>query len=268
MTTIAHLSDLHFGSEDPALTVALREDLLAQRPDVVVVSGDLTQRARSREFAAATAWLESLPFPRVVVPGNHDVPLWNPFARLRAPLARFHRHHGDDAFPAWRDQHTAVIGLCTARSLLWKAGRISAWQVDELGAMLRALPAHLFKVVVTHHPFVDDSGGGTVGGAARALDLLEDWGVDLLLAGHLHRGFNADVTAWYPGRIRSIIVAQAGTALSVRRRGEANGYNLIAVSGDRFAIAVHGEVDGTFTRIANTGFRRSERGWITCGAAG
>ncbi len=261
MTTIAHLSDLHFGSEDPAVADSLRKELLQRMPDVVVVSGDLTQRARSHEFAAALAWLQALPFPRVVVPGNHDVPLWNPFVRLRAPLARFRRHHGTEPFPAWADGTVAILGLSTARSLTWKDGRISRWQIEELGERLRRLSPSLFKVVVTHHPFVDTAGGDTVDGAEAALAELEGNGVDLLLAGHLHRGFNADTAAWFPARSRSIIVAQAGTALSVRRRGEANGYNLITVEADRFTISVRGESDCTFTEIATTAFVRREHGW-------
>src|SRR5688500_9138715 len=94
MRTIIHLSDLHFGASDPALVSAVIDEVTRLAPDVIAVSGDLTQRARHSQFRSARAFLEALPAPAVVVPGNHDVPLYNLFARFAAPVRSVHRHNG------------------------------------------------------------------------------------------------------------------------------------------------------------------------------
>src|SRR4051812_14375682 len=109
MRRIAHLSDLHFGAEDPAVAAALVADLAAFAPDLVLVSGDLTQRARARGSAAARAWLDPLPYPRLAVPGNHDLPLWPVWRRAFRPLRRFRRAFGPE-MPVHRDAELAVIG--------------------------------------------------------------------------------------------------------------------------------------------------------------
>src|SRR5215213_12041328 len=103
MRTLVHISDLHFGRLDPRTVPALRDAILASRPDILVVSGDLTQRARNAQFASARRFLDSLPVPRVVVPGNHDVPLYNLMARWLWPLAAYRRHIEDDIEPFYAD---------------------------------------------------------------------------------------------------------------------------------------------------------------------
>ena len=129
MRTIAHLSDLHFGRSDAAVADALSVHVRSLKPDVVVISGDLTQRAREREYQQAADFLRLLPSPQIIVPGNHDVPLHNVVARLRSPLDFYRRYISDDLAPYYRDEEIAVLGINTARSLTWKNGRISREQV-------------------------------------------------------------------------------------------------------------------------------------------
>src|SRR5437868_15414983 len=117
MRTIVHLSDLHFGRVDPALLDPLRELVRSIVPNVVVVSGDLTQRAKSEEFEAARAWLDTLPGPQIIVPGNHDISLYNVFRRFVQPLERYKRYITDDLDPMYVDEEIAVLGVNTARSL-------------------------------------------------------------------------------------------------------------------------------------------------------
>ncbi|HSW84304.1 MAG TPA: metallophosphoesterase, partial [Usitatibacter sp.] len=132
MRTIVHLSDLHFGRVDRELLQPLTDRVHALEPHVVVVSGDLTQRARPDQFREAKAFLDSLPRPQVVVPGNHDVPLYNVFQRLLAPLARYKRIISRDLEPDYIDEEVAVVGVNTARSLVLKDGSINGRQVERV----------------------------------------------------------------------------------------------------------------------------------------
>src|SRR5471032_1577415 len=130
MRTIVHLSDLHFGRVDAALLAPLRALVERLEPDVVVVSGDLSQRARSSEFIAARHFLDTLPQPQIVVPGNHDVPLYNVFQRVLSPLGKYLSIVTSDLEPSYIDDEIAVVGVNTARSLTWKRGSIDRHQVD------------------------------------------------------------------------------------------------------------------------------------------
>ncbi|HZV65877.1 MAG TPA: metallophosphoesterase, partial [Telluria sp.] len=151
MRTLVHLSDLHFGRVDALLLDPLRELVRRLAPDLVVVSGDLTQRARSAQFEAARAWLDTLPGPQIIVPGNHDISLYNVFRRFLQPLERYRRYITDDLAPVYKDEEIAVLGVNTARSLTFKDGRINREQIAALRGRLAGLDGRT-KVVVTHHP--------------------------------------------------------------------------------------------------------------------
>lgn len=238
MNRLAHVSDLHFGAESPELVEALLADLARQAPALVVVSGDLTQRARRREFAQARAFLDRIPFPRLVVPGNHDIPLFDLASRFLQPLARFRRYIAEDVDPFFRSESLAVLGVNTARSNTWKEGRISTAQIDLLRRRFGPLPPHVVKVLVTHHPFLPPPGASPplVGRASEALYAAEACGVDVVLSGHLHLGYTGDVRAHHAHVGRSLLVAQAGTATSHRTRDEVNSYNLLEFSPQRLAF--------------------------------
>jgi 3',5'-cyclic AMP phosphodiesterase CpdA len=252
MRTIAHISDLHFGTEEPRVVEALLAQLAEAKPHLIVVSGDLTQRAREKQFAAARAFLDRLPAPWLAVPGNHDVPLYDVFRRFLAPLERYKRHITDDLAPTWIDDEIAVIGINTARSLTIKDGRISMAQVDRLREQLAAIPEPRVRVVVTHHQLVQPprSKGeahheDVVGRAKEALEAMDEAGVDLMLAGHLHSASSQDVRAEHPGR-RSMLVVQCGTSVSTRVRDEPNSYNLIHIQPHQITVSVRGWKDGAF----------------------
>ncbi len=245
MRRIVHISDLHFGRVDPALIDPLLASLVRLEPNVVAVSGDLTQRATSAQFRAARDFLLRIPFPQVVVPGNHDIPLWNVYRRFARPLDRYRRYISAEAEPVYADDRLFVLGLNSARSLAWKEGRISHAQIARLRERLCRLDPQVFKVLVVHHPFVPHEEApagkdfGAVGRAEQALAALEHCGADLILAGHLHRSYARQTAAFYRLARRSILVVQSGTTLSDRTRAERNSFNVIDVRPDGADITIH-----------------------------
>ncbi|MCX7294117.1 metallophosphoesterase [Janthinobacterium sp.] len=268
MRTLVHLSDLHFGRVDAALLAPLRALVERLEPDVVVVSGDLTQRARSAEFQQARAFLDSLPGPQIVVPGNHDVPLYNVFSRFLTPLVKYRRHVTDDLSPEYVDEEIAVLGINTARSLTFKDGRISHEQIDFLRERLGRLPAGLTRIIVTHHPFdlpehfdKDD----LVDRAPLALQMFSECGVDLLLAGHLHASVAGNTAERYKIAGYAALMVQAGTATSTRGRGESNSFNVLRVENSCIRVERYSwnEESADFEKVSTEAFEREGGVWAS-----
>lgn len=239
MRRLAHLSDLHFDRVDLAVLEALRRRLNALAPNLVVVSGDLTQRARARQFRAARAFLDSLPKPQVVVPGNHDVPLYNVFARFLAPLAGYRRIISEEVEPAFVDDEIAVFGINTARALAFKEGGVSEAQLRRVCGELDRAGGERTRIVVSHHRFM-------------AMEKLARCGVDVFLSGHHHatRLGYADFAA------PSALVVEAGTALSRRTRLEPNAFNLLRIAPRRIEVEHYALRAGNFVRAAVEAFSR------------
>ena len=267
MRTLVHLSDLHFGRTDPAILGPLAALVERLAPDVVVVSGDLTQRARKAQFIEARAYLDRLPKPQLVVPGNHDVPLYRVWERVFAPLRKYRHHIAADLEPGYVDEEIAVVSLNTARALTFKNGRVNEEQMTSILDRLQPLPASLVKVVVTHHPFdLPDSPGrdDLVGRARKAMAVFADCGVDLLLAGHFHESQAGDTAARHPLPGYSALVVQAGTATSTRGRGESNSFNVLRVGNREIAIErqVWQPEANAFALERTERFRRDDNRWI------
>ena len=256
MATIAHLSDVHFGAHEPKVADAAEAWLLEHRPDLIVVSGDFTQRARVAQYRMASAWLNRLRadgFKLVVVPGNHDVPLYDIFRRFARPLNRYRRFIANDLCPWFENDDLAVFGINTARSLTIKDGRINRDQMDMIRKRFRDVPDHKTRILVTHHPlFAMPIGEGgeiaeAVGRHEDAITAICEAGVHIALAGHYHRTF-AEAAAKMVENAGGALVIQAGTATSTRLRGnELQSFNwiearrnseidlqVIAWDGDRF----------------------------------
>lgn len=266
MRTLVHLSDLHFGRIDARTLQPLAGLVESLKPHAVVVSGDLTQRARWRQFRDARAFLDTLPSPQIVVPGNHDIPLVNVWRRFASPLERFRSVIGPDVEPFYADQEIAVMGFNTARSLTWKAGRLNEEQLAKARARLAPLPSSLVKVVVTHHPFDVPPGGregDIVGRSRQAMAVLAAAGADLFLSGHLHVSHTAHTADRYEVEGRSALVIHAGTAISTRRRDEGNSFNVLYVEGGTLRLVRFdwNSDRGAFLPQPEERYARGARGW-------
>lgn len=247
MRRIAHISDLHFGRVNTRLQDVLLSDIERLSPDLVVISGDLTQRAHAKEFSLAKAYIERIPFPSLVIPGNHDIPLYNVPRRFIRPLKRYKEYITKDLNPFYIDDEIAVLGINTARSLTLIHGQITRRQMLDIEQQFANVSPSLFKIVVTHHPFISPMGRRLrrqIAHGATALRTIDRCGVDMILAGHLHKCYTGDISAAYAKVKRPIIVANAGTAISTRVRKEPNSFNLITIDGNNMQIAMHAW-DGT-----------------------
>lgn len=267
MKIIAHISDLHFGREDPEVAEGLVAELHQLDPHLVIISGDFTQRARRAQYRKAAEFLHRLPHPQLFVPGNHDIPLFDVARRFWSPLNRYKTYLTAEMMPNYRDDDLLVLGLNTARSFTWKNGRISLAQMEEMERILAKAPQALFKIVVTHHPFIpppgeEYAGISLVGRARRALEVIDRCGVELLISGHLHHGCTGDVRMYYPSTSRSIIVVQAGTAISRRIRGEPNAYNIIRLKEGWIDVRIRRWVEDKFMAGAKISFNLEKGRWI------
>jgi len=246
MKKILHFSDIHFGgAHAPGCAEAILAEVDRSRPDVVAVSGDLTQRARSFQFRQAREFLDQISAPLVVVPGNHDVPLWHVVNRFLSPLEKYKRWITSDLNPLYIDDEVAVIGIDTTRSFTIKGGEVEARDLRIVRQQLSELPPSICKVVVGHHPFAPPPGPKreqAVGGARRALRFFEKLGVEIVLTGHLHQTYIANSRDLYPTLRHGVLLVQAGTAASLRGRGSElmkNSFNLIAVDEREIIVTSH-----------------------------
>jgi 3',5'-cyclic AMP phosphodiesterase CpdA len=266
MRKIVHLSDLHFGRVNPSLIDPLIRTVREVGPDLVAISGDLTQRARSHQFQQARTFLDALPKPQIIVPGNHDIPLHNVFARFLEPLTKYKRYITDDLQPVYEDEEVVIIGVNTARSLVFKGGRINESQVGRLREKFCSLENGVVKVVVTHHPFDLPEGydeRALVGRARMAMTGLAECGADLFLAGHLHVSHTGH-TKRYNISGHSALVVQAGTATSTRERGETNSFNLLRIAYPEIAVErfTWNPLQSSFAVATTEQFKHTSEGWI------
>lgn len=246
MADVLHISDLHFGPPFLRDRAEAALDLARElRPDAVVVSGDLTQRAKPRQFREAADYLERFEAPVVVVPGNHDVPLWRVWERFFAPYRHYRRIISDRLDSVTRIDGMTLVGLNSSRSFTFTNGRLEADQLAFAGRAFEEAPEGDLRAVVTHHhlaPPPDFSGDSVMPRAKRALRAFRDQGVDLILAGHMHRAYIGDSLDFFPGaeRREGIVIVQCGTTTSARGRGRErfnNSLNYLQATGRHLKVA-------------------------------
>ncbi|WP_030540274.1 metallophosphoesterase [Sphingobium sp. DC-2] len=273
MARIAHLSDIHFGAHDPKVVSAAEAWLQQAQPDLVIISGDLTQRARLQQFRDASAWLNRLRaagMRLLVIPGNHDVPLYDVIRRFAAPLRRYKRYISNDLCPWYEDAEVAILGINTARSLTIKDGRINHEQMRLLRERFAAVATEKTRILVTHHPlFAMPIGKGgelseAVGRHEDAVAAARQAGIHIALAGHFHRTY-AEAAQKMVADAGGALVIQAGTATSTRlRNAEPQSFNWLHVHhNDEIELQVVVWDGAGFQRGQHVAYRRQAQGWTS-----
>lgn len=269
MSRLAHLSDLHFGAHDDNIVAAVEQELAASPPDLVIISGDFTQRAKTEQYQQACQFLGRLRdggHEVLAVPGNHDVPLYDVFRRFLSPLARYKKYIDETLCPWHRLEGVSVLGLNTARSLTIKDGRINSEQRDFVCKHFEEAPEGDLKVLVTHHPLfalpVSDEGilGRPIGRQEKALDVVNELGIDLLLAGHNHRASTHHARDLVT-RAGGALVVQAGTATSVRLREEEQSFNILEVEAGSVTLGLKRWTGDRFESAEPTRFTKDGGVW-------
>jgi 3',5'-cyclic AMP phosphodiesterase CpdA len=267
MARLVHLSDLHFGAHDERLVEAVEERVDELKPDLVVVSGDFTQRAKTEQFREACQFLERLQHSGhevLGVPGNHDVPLYDVLRRFLSPLSRYRRFIDDSLCPFVELPGIAVLGINTARSLTFKDGRINQDQVAFIRDTFSRTPRDAFRVLVTHHPLfaleVGDEMTPAIGRQELALDAIQEAGVDMLLAGHNHHASSHSASDLVT-RAGSALVVQAGTATSTRVRDQEQSFNTIDVGDASVTVTVNAWEGGSFVPLDAQRYAWEEGRW-------
>jgi len=250
---LLHLSDLHFGRVDELLLSPLGAVIRSIKVDLVIISGDFTQRARRAQFEAARKFLDSLQVPTLVVPGNHDIPLYKLWRRFFRPFGHYQKYISGDLEPTFIDDEVAVLGMNTVS--LWKVeGAYGDRRLHKLATKFASLPPHVLKILVTHHPV-----------PVKTL-FNRKLGFDVQLAGHLHRAGHGVAENY-----RGYLAIQAGTSTSTRRRdGENNSFNLLEVDGTELKVQRY-EWEASppvFTMRGESRFRLTPEGWQALESAG
>tara|TARA_R110002049_G_scaffold44333_6_gene130256 strand:+ start:115602 stop:116408 length:807 start_codon:yes stop_codon:yes gene_type:complete len=267
MSRLVHLSDLHFGKDRPDLLAPLLQAVNGFSADLVIISGDLTQRAREREYIAARQFIDQIKAPVLSVPGNHDIPVHRPFTRFFRPWRYYRRQISRDLTPVYQGDDFIAVGMNTVDRFKWQTGRVGWSGLRRACAAFGTATTGQLRVLITHHPL--DHPRTTkkkpIPGAGRALGQLLDCGADMILSGHLH--------IWHAGtfahrarttRDKTAIQLHAGTSLSTRQRGEPNDFNVIDISSAQIAITRVGfdDAKGQFEKAEARHFDRASQTFI------
>ncbi|GHF44181.1 metallophosphoesterase family protein [Seohaeicola zhoushanensis] len=264
MRRIAHLSDLHFGRDNPELLEPLVDRVNALNPDLVAISGDFTQRALHDQFREARAFIDRIAAPTLSVPGNHDVPLYNLIFRVFWPWRRYRKWIDRQLEPDFADDEMIVIGVNTVNNLAHQSGWFRRRALRRVRQAFRDTHGRRVRIVVAHHPLEHLPGEPKkpMHGAAEAIEELARLKTDVILSGHLH-SWRAAPFAQAPGR-SAVLQVHAGTGLSTRLRGTTNDFNLLEISGHHITVTRHAVPEGArqFQASESRRFVMGPEGWV------
>lgn len=268
MRRIVHISDIHFGVARHTRIQPLIEAVHRAEPDLVIVSGDLVQWGLPREFRKARWFLDQLPRPLIVVPGNHDVPMSNLLVRFLWPMKRFQKYISEDLSPFYLDNEIAVLGINTAHSFTMRNGKLTREHMSIIEERLCPLPDDITKIVVMHHPIdqaMEFGDKALVKYARKSMDTLARCGADLFLSGHMHIGYSGSTQKRYTISGYAALVVQAGTALSAREREEEpNSFNVLYVEHPKIQVDRYwwDSDEVHFGLYATETFEQTQEGWM------
>jgi 3',5'-cyclic AMP phosphodiesterase CpdA len=264
MSRLLHLSDPHFGAADEAVAMAFLDHAAALEPELTVLSGDLTMRARRPELSAAKSFVDGLPQPRLVIPGNHDIPGFNHLIdRFFRPFRRYRETFGELLEPSLRAAGVEIVSLNSSRAIGlhadWSEGRLSRKQLELARRRFRD-PSPGLRVLVLHHPMLapPDHRRAVVKPLPALLRLLAEARVDLVLCGHFHQSCIATLGADDSWRT---IISQAPTVCSTRLQGEPPGFHVIHREGGLLRVVLHRHDGRRFVESATFDFHRGPGGW-------
>jgi 3',5'-cyclic AMP phosphodiesterase CpdA len=269
---IAHVSDTHFGTERAEMLAGLLAALEELRPGVVVLSGDVTQRARRSEFDAARRFVEALPSGahRIVIPGNHDIPLFDLWHRFIAPYAGYERALGPRE-SLWQAGGIALLAVDATHPRRHSLGELPPGRLrDGLRAARAACGAKGLLLVVAHQPLWTAWGEDkrqTLIGRHETARLLSEAHADIVFSGHVHVPFIGTSATSDPHLDWRFVLCGAGTAISHRTRlGVPNSFNVVELDASRPAIRVlrHDWGGAKFAAGEILTFRRGAAGWAAC----
>lgn len=244
---LMHVSDLHAGWPfNPDLAAMVVREAHELQPDLMVISGDLVQRADFvMQWNIIKTYLLQLPEPKLIIPGNHDVPMFHVFDRLFRPYSRYKKHISQDLNPVFELPGLAVVGGNTAHGWTVDGGKLSQTQIKHLEQTFSRFPAGVCKVAVLHHHVVNPAGSEgrrMISNAVDTVELLDRCGVELLLCGHIHMSYIGTTLDVRPDLSKGTIICQSGTTTSTRGKGREagrNSYNVIEIEDDVIRIAQH-----------------------------
>jgi 3',5'-cyclic AMP phosphodiesterase CpdA len=261
---LLHISDPHFGAMDPRVAAVFLEQSASMHPDLTVLSGDLTMRARRRELTDSLAFTKKLPLPLLVIPGNHDIPAFNqPFDRIFRPFHRYCEWFEEGLEPEFSSPCLHVVSLNSSRAFApsgdWSLGRLSSRQLETLPGRFAPAPPGVLRVLVLHHPLIAPPGQqravvSPLTGLKQALAMAK---VDLVLCGHFHRSVVAplDCGGW------TTMISQAGTVCSTRLQGEPQSFHEIHFSSLHQSVSRYTFDGSKFVVSSSPDYGRREAGW-------
>lgn len=236
MHKIIHLSDLHFGTEQSNLINALLSDINKINPDVVIISGDLTQRARNIEYNAACSFLQSIPFPKLAVPGNHDIALYNIVERFFYPYRKYKRWINDQVYDTFVNTNLAVLGINSVTPFKIMGGYITKKQLNLVKDFFaQNCMVNKNKIIVMHHNLIRSERHKIINDSKKIIEFFANCNINLVLSGHIHLAKIETLKNNYNGRPMHIITA--GTPVS-NRTLESNSYNIIEIENDKFEFII------------------------------
>ena len=265
MTRILHLSDPHFGAADLTAAETFLNQAAALQPDLTILSGDLTMRVRRREITAAKAFVERLPRPHLVIPGNHDIPLiHHPLDRFLHPFRRYQEAFGHELEPELISNGVHVVSLNSSRAFGfhadWSEGRLSHRQLLRMREKFQKGPPDHFRVLVLHHPLLElqISGRAVVKPLKKLMQTLEEARVDVVMCGHFHRSqiHSAGLSDQW-----KTIISQAPTVCSTRLQGEPQGFHELLLRPGCIETIHHVYNEKKFVDAGHSTFRLGNNGW-------